>query len=138
MTPPAHSSGEVQSPAGVTFALARQGCAETVDPDQPAADLVEERLEVRISNGSPQAVTVQRDKLRLLAPDGSLLETVTWGADKPITVPSGQDRTFKVRYMAKGGIACDAEMRLDARQAVAAPDHAIRLGGISFVPRRAL
>jgi len=93
---------------------------------------------VRIDNGSPQAVTVQRDKLRLWAPDGSLLETVTWGADKPITVPSGEARAFKVRYMAKGGLACDAEMRLDAREAVAAPDHTIMLGEISFVPRRAL
>jgi hypothetical protein len=118
--------------------VARQGCSQTTEPEEPGADPVEERLEVHVRNGASDPVAVQRDKFRLLAPDGSALETVTWRAAEPLTVPGGQDGTFELRFMTRGGLACRSEMRLDARDALALRGNPVALGAVSFVPEHAL
>jgi hypothetical protein len=138
MRPPAKNAGEARSLDGVGLAIARQGCSQTTEPEEPGADLVEERLEVHVRNGASEPVAVQRDKFRLLAPDGSALATVTWRAAEPLTVPGGQDGTFELRFMTRGGLACRSEMRLDARDALVLRGHPIALGAVSFVPEHAL
>ena len=138
MTPPAQNSGAVQSHDGVALAITRQGCSQTTETEEPSWDLVEERLAVEVQNRSPEPITVHRDEFRLLLPDGSALKTVTWGAAEPISVASGQNHGFVLRFMVHSDFTCQSAMQLDVRGGVVLSQHAVALGAISFVPDRSL
>ncbi len=138
MKPPARNSGQVQSRDGVSLAIQRQGCSQTIEPELPGADLVEERIELRVHNGSSEPVTVHRDAFRLVTPDGSTLQTLTWLAAEPLTVAEGEERTFELRFMARGGLACAEEMRLVAGASLEISARPLALQAIAFVPERRL
>jgi len=129
MTSPAQDVRQVRSHDGVALAITRQGCSQSTDAEEPSWDLVEERLAVEVRNGSPEPVTVQREKFRLLLPDGSALKSKTWGAADPVTVASGQRHVFKLLFIAHSD--CQSAMKLDVGEGIALPEHAVALGVIS-------
>jgi hypothetical protein len=138
LRPPVQSGGAATSREGVQVAVARQGCTETVEPEQPGNDLVEEILEVQVRNPSPAPLTVHRDAFRLVTPEGYALETMTFRAAEPLTVAGGETRTFELRFMTRGSLQCAREMRLEAGQAVVRLDRPVQVGAVRFTPSRAL
>jgi hypothetical protein len=138
LRPPVQNSGPAVSREGVQVAVTRQGCSETVEPDQPGNDLVEAILEVRVRSAAAAPVTVRRDGFRLLTPDGHALETVTFHAADPLVVEGGADRTFELRFMTHGSLACAREMTREARACLTVGDRPVDIGGVRIVPRQAL
>ena len=140
LTPPAQSSGQVESHDGVALTIVGQACSQTTDPSEEQASwyLVEQRLAVEVQNGSPDPVTIHRDRFRLALQDGSDLHTVTWGAADPVTVEGGGKHVFKLRFMANSEVTCESAMRLDAGGVITQRQHEVALTSISFVPRRPL
>jgi hypothetical protein len=134
MGPPALVRGDSRPVEGVSLAIQREGCSITVEPDLQNDYLVEERIALHVHNGAAEPVTVRRDNLRLLTPDGSALKTATWDAHEPITVAGGQDDEFIVRFIARGGVVCDHEVSLDPAGSVALGNRSVPLQPISFVP----
>ncbi len=138
MTPAAQNSGPVSSKNGIQVAVVRQSCSQTPEPDEDGWDLVEANLEVQVRNGAPAAATVRRDKFRLLAPDGSALRTMTWGAADPLTVAGGASQTFDLRFMTHGGLECAKEMRLDLDSGIKLGESPVAFQPVAFTPERAL
>lgn len=138
MTPPAENAGPALSAKGIEVAVVRQSCSETPEPDEDDWDLVEANIEVQVRNGSPAPATVHRDQFRLLAPDGAALKTLTWGAAEPLTIAGGASRTFDLRFMTHGGLACAKEMRLDLDSGIKLDGSAVAFQPVSFTPERAL
>lgn len=138
MRPPARTSGQAESRDGVSLAVLRQSCSQTTEPEQPGFDLVEERIELRVHNGSPEPATLHRGAFRLVTPDGSALKTMTWRAIEPMTIAGGTDSTFELRFMARGGLACTREMRLAVNDALELRARPVNLQAIAFVPERPL
>jgi hypothetical protein len=138
LRPPARNGGAAVSREGVEVAVARQGCSQTVEPEQPGNDLVEEIVEIEVKNPNPAPLTVHRDAFRLVTPDGYALETMTFRAADPLTVAGGETRRFELRFMTRGSLQCAREMRLDAGQAVVLADHPVHVDAVRFTPTRAL
>jgi len=139
LRPPVQNSGPSVSHDGVQVAVTRQGCTETVEPDQPGNDLVEAILEVRVRNAAAAPpLTVRRDGFRLLTPDGHALETVTFHAADPLVVEGGADRTFELRFMTRGSLACARAMTLEARSCLTVGDRPVAIGGVRIVPWQSL
>jgi hypothetical protein len=138
MRPPARASGQAESRDGVSLAVLRQSCSQTTEPEQPGFDLVEERIELRVHNASPELATLDRGAFRLLTLDGSALKTVTWLAAQRLTIAGGTDSTFELRFMARGGLACTQEMRLAVNDALELRARPVALHAIAFVPERPL
>jgi hypothetical protein len=138
MRPPARDSGQAASRDGVSLAILRQSCWRTSEPDWEGADLVEERIELRVHDGSPEPLTLHRDAFRLLSPDGAALKTMTWFAVEPLTIAGGSDGTFELRFMARGTLACTQEMRLAVNDALELRARPVALQAIAFVPERPL
>lgn len=138
MRPPALNSGQVVSRDGVSLAVLRQSCSQTTEPEQPDFDLVEERIELHLHNGSPEPATLHRSAFRLVTPDGSALKTMTWLAAEPLTIAGGADGTFELRFMARGVLACAQEMRLAVNDALELRARPVALQAIAFVPDRPL
>ncbi len=136
--PPAQNGGQVASREGVSLAISRQRCTATSDPDQQGTDLVEERIELRVHNRSSEPLTVHRDAFRLVTPDGDALKTVSWFVAQPVTVASGGESTFELRFMARAAIECQREMRLAADDALEVGARPVALQAIAFVPERHL
>jgi hypothetical protein len=136
MRPPVQSSGPAISRDGVQLAVTSQQCTQTVEPDNQGSDLVEEIVEVQVRNASASPLTVRRDAFHLVAPDGTALTTQTWRAFDPLTVEGGQTRTFELRFMTRGSLACAREMTLDADTAVRLRERVLDVGGVRFVPSR--
>jgi hypothetical protein len=138
LRPPVRTSGQAESRDGVSLAVVRQSCFQTTEPEQHGFDLVEERIELRVHNGSPDLATLDRGAFRLLTPDGSALKTVTWFAARPLAIAGGTDSTFELRFMARGVLACTQEMRLASNDALELRARPVALQAIAFVPERAL
>jgi hypothetical protein len=138
LAPPARNGGAAVSREGVQVAVARQGCSQTVEPEQPGNDLVEEIVEVEVKNPNAAPLTVHRDAFRLMTPDGSALETMTLRAADPLTVAAGETRRFELRFMTRGSLQCAREMSLDADHAVVLADRPVHVDPVSFTPSRAL
>ncbi len=138
MTPPAQNAGPALSDNGIQVAVVRQSCSQTPEPDDDGWDLVEANIEVQVRNGAPGAATVQRDRFRLLAPDGSALKTMTWGAADPLTVAGGASQTFDLRFMTHGGLECAKEMRLDLDSGIKLGESPVAFQPVAFTPERAL
>lgn len=138
MQPPVKNGGPALSQTGLQLSVARQGCSQSSEPDFPGADLVEERVEVTVRNGSSAPAEVHRDRFRLVAPDGQALPPVTWNAADPLMVPGGNNETFELRFMTRGGLECSKEMRLDPDGALMVQARPVAFQPVSFVPTRAL
>jgi hypothetical protein len=138
LRPPVQNSGPAVSREGVAVAVTRQGCTQTVEPDEPGNDLVEAVLEVQVRNATSAPLTVHRDAFRLVTPDGYALETATFGAVDPLVLASGENRTFELRYMTRGSLQCSREMTLVAASGITLRDRAVEIGAVRIVPRRAL
>jgi len=136
--PPLQNSGPAVSREGVQVAVTRQGCSETVEPEQPGNDLTEEIVEVQVRNDTPAPLTVHREAFRLITPEGYSLETLTFGANQPLTVAAGETRAFELRYMTRGSLECAREMRLEAGRGITSGSNPVDVGGVRFVPSRAI
>jgi hypothetical protein len=138
MKPPLQNAGPAISRTGVALAVVRQSCAQAKEPDFEDWDLVEERVELALENRSSEAVTIHRDRFRLIGPDGTALRPLTWLAGEPITVARGSTGLVQLRFMARGGPECTKEMRIDADGGVTQGERVVSFAPVSFVPARAL
>ena len=134
MTPPARNDGPTRSSEGVELAVARKSCDQIQKPDWHGNDLAELTLEVQVRNPTPAPVTIKRVDLRLLAPDGTALRTVTWRAADPLPVGRRETKSFEIRFMSRGSLQCAAELQLDTRGAVTTDDRVLQTGRITFTP----
>ncbi|HEY8925028.1 MAG TPA: hypothetical protein VIU64_11660 [Polyangia bacterium] len=135
---PAENAGTARSREGVELGVTRQACSQNVDPDFPNADLVEERVELQVRNATSAPITIQRDGFQLIAPDGTALRPLTWRAGDPMNVKGGESRTFELRYMTRGSLACDGEMKLEPDGSIRLAHRAVTVGAIRFRPRAAM
>lgn len=136
MGPPVKNGGPALSEKGLQLAVLRQDCSQTREPNEYGWDLVDATIEVQVRNLSPEPAVVQRDRFRLLTPDGYALRTITWRSAEPLTIAGGASETFPLRFMTRGGLACSKEMRLDPDGGIALREHPVALQPISFVPYR--
>jgi hypothetical protein len=132
--PPVQNSGPVIARSGVELSVKRQSCTQSKEPEWPDADLVEEIVEVEIHSPVETSLAIQRDAFRLVAPDGAALRTVTWGAHEPISIGSGETRSFELRFMTRGSLDCAAPMTLESADAVRGAGMIRSLGAITFTP----
>jgi len=135
---PYKGGGPVASPEGVDLAVERQSCTQNVDPDFYGEDLVEEVVEVRVRNATPQPVVVQRDAFRLMSHDGSGVKPITWRAVDPLSLNGGETRTFELRFMTRGALECAGEMKLDPDAGLVMNGRPLVMSAITFQPSRAL
>ncbi len=135
LAPPVRSSGALAK-RGVRVAVVGQRCAETVEPEWPEASLVEERVAVEVRNDDAAPVTVRREDLRLLGPDGRQVPGGGWSAHEPVSIAPGQSETFDVVFMTRGGLSCTQPMRLDADSGVTLGSAPIPVGVVTFTPSR--
>ena len=135
---PYKGGGPVASREGVELAVDRQSCTQNVDPDFYGEDLVEEVVEVRVRNATPNQVVVHRDAFRLASRDGHGLKSMTWRAVDPFALNGGETKTFELRFMTRGALECGGEMKLDPDAGLVMNGRPIELGAVSFQPSRAL
>jgi hypothetical protein len=136
LKPPVRSSGPAVSHDGIALAVVQQRCEQTKEPDWQD-DLVEVLVRVQLHNPTSEAATVQRTDFRLIGDERFALRTLTWGAAEPVSVPPGSDRTFELRFMARGAVECRREMRLDAGGGVVTRNGPVRLPAVTFLAERA-
>ena len=70
MKPPAVNSGPVPSKDGVQITVLRQACSQTEPVDEVPTGSVDETVEIRVRNGSPEPLLVHPDRF-LWSGDGS-------------------------------------------------------------------
>ena len=135
MGPPAQAAAPAASPEGVTVALLGQSCVQSFEPEWKGAQLVEVHVAVGVSNASAAPLLIRRDQFRLVAPDGTAVKTITYGAAEPVSVPPGQEPSFELRFMARGGLRCTTPMQLETRDGVLAGDRPVTLASLRFLPQ---
>jgi hypothetical protein len=134
--PPARTSGPATAAAGaVELAVVGQDCTESPEHDDSDETLNEAIVQFRVRNGTSEDVTVRGDRFRLVTADGFALQTLTWGAAEPLRVSPGEASTLALRFMARGSLECDAELKLEARDGVLRGDAPVYMGAVVFVPR---
>ncbi len=138
LTPPILNGGAAVTMDGISVAVLRQSCSETVQPKQPGNDLVEAIVEVQVTNPTATPLAIRRDGFRLGAADGSAIRTSTWFASDPLTVGAGQSQTFALRFMSRGGLSCWKEMELRAAPAITRGTASLKIGSVRFTPSHAL
>jgi hypothetical protein len=134
--PPARTSGPSVSPDGIRLEVAAQSCTQSSDTELPEQDLGEAVLEVHVSNGTAAPLTVRRDDVRLVTPDGYALRSSSWGAAKPLVVVGGETRSFELRFQARGSLTCGNELRLDARAGLEVGSRTAAIDPVRFVPSK--
>jgi hypothetical protein len=135
LQPPGRTSGGAQSREGVAIAVARQHCSQTFEPSWTGRDLTEEILEIEIRNAAREPLMVRGDAFRLVTPGGAALRSLTWRAADPLPVAAGDTQILRLRFMGRGGLACEREMRLDPDGGLRPAGRAISIGPVAFVPR---
>jgi hypothetical protein len=136
LAPPVQTSGTLAK-SGVQVSVVGQRCTETVEPEWQGANLVEATVQVEVRNGAPAPLTVDRDQFHLRGADGRKVPTKGWSAREPLSVESGQTKTFKLDFLTRGGLSCTKQMQLDAESAVELGTAPLQLGSVTFVPSRA-
>jgi hypothetical protein len=134
MGPPAQPAAPAVSPDGVKVTLLGQSCTKSAEPDWKGAQLVEVDVSVGVTNSTPAPLVIHRDQFRLVAPDGTAVKTISYGASDPVTVAPGQQPSFALRFMTRGGLRCTTPMQLETRDGVVAGDHPVTLAGLRFQP----
>ncbi len=71
----------------------------------------------------------------MVAPDGTAVKTISLGAADPVSVAPGQQPSFELRFMTRGGLRCTTPMELETRGGVLAGDHAVSLAALHFLPQ---
>ena len=135
MGPPVQAATPAVSSQGIKVALLGQSCDQSVEPDWKGAQLVEVNVNVGISNPTSAPLVIHRDQFRLVAPDGTAVKTISLGAADPLSVAPGQEPSFELRFMARGGLRCTTPMQLETRGGVLAGDQPVTLAGLHFQPR---
>ena len=135
MGPPAQAAAPAVSPEGVKVALLGQTCTQSTEPDWKGANLVEVHVAVGIANPTGAPLVVHRDQFRLVGPDGTAVKTISVGAADPVSVAPGQEPSFELRFMTRGGVRCTTPMELETRGGVLAGDHPVTLASLRFLPR---
>jgi hypothetical protein len=133
LAPPARIAGVAPSPEGVQLAVTGLACDQVQEPEFYGDDLAELTLAVSVRNGTTAAVDVRAGDLRLVVPDGSRLETVSWGAARPLAVERGETKAFEVRFMNRGALACGEEVELDTKGSVTASGRTLDTGPVRFI-----
>jgi hypothetical protein len=132
---PAQPAAPAVSPDGVKVALLGQTCSQSSEPDWKGANLVEVHVSVGVTNPTAASLVIHRDQFRLVAPDGTAVKTISVGAADPLSVEPGQQPSFELRFMTRGGLRCTTPMELETRGGVLAGDHPVTLASLRFVPR---
>lgn len=135
MGPPAQAAAPAVSPDGVKVALLGQSCVQSVESDWKGAQLVEVHVSVGVSNASAAPLVIHRDQFRLVAPDGTAVKTITYGAADPVSVAPGQEPSFELRFMTRGSLRCTTPMQLETRGGVLAGDRPVTLASLRFQPQ---
>ncbi|MES1209017.1 MAG: hypothetical protein ABUS79_24020 [Pseudomonadota bacterium] len=135
LKPPVANSGALAKD-GVQVSVVGQRCRETVEPEWPGANLVETVVELQVENSGPGPLTVRRDQLKLRGLDGRKVPSGGWCAADPISVESGQTKTFKVQFMTRGGMSCTKPMQLDADAGITMGAEPVQVGAVTFVPSK--
>lgn len=121
---------------GIRVSVAGEKCAVLTDPDFVDNDLVEVSLSLAITNASPQQVSLHRDRLRLIAPDGVAPYPSTWGASTPIAISPGETTRVRVGFVNRGSLRCDAPLDLNLQDAVTSGDTTVTSGRIRLLAQR--
>jgi hypothetical protein len=135
--PPVENSGAATTDTGVAVAVVAQRCTETVETELPGVPLVETKLQVEVRNAAPPPLVVHRAAFHLRGADGRAVPTDTWQADEPLSIESGQARTFELRFMSRGGLSCTKPMQLEATSGITKGDATVKIGAVTFIPSRA-
>ena len=118
---------------GAAWPAERHG--QSTEPDWKGANLVEVHVAVGIANPTGAPLVVHRDQFRLVGPDGTAVKTISVGAADPVSVAPGQEPSFELRFMTRGGVRCTTPMELETRGGVLAGDHPVTLASLRFLPR---
>jgi hypothetical protein len=121
---------------GIRLSVADEKCAVLTDPDFVDNDLVEVSLSVDVANSSPRPVSLHRDSLRLIAPDGVALRPSTWGAATPIVVAPGKATRVQVSFVNRGSLRCDAPLDLNLKDALTSGDASLDPGTIRLLAQQ--
>jgi hypothetical protein len=136
LAPPFKNAGPSKSHEGVEVAVTRQRCDLSTEPGQYGWDLLETTLEVQVTNATAAPLTVHRDAIRLLTPNGAALKTQTWGSSEPLTIAGGATGTFELRFMNRGRMQCKSDMALDLDGGFTLPAGPVRVSALKFTPSR--
>ena len=135
MPPPARSGGPFASPYGLQVAVVGQLCTQSNDfEDDLDSDHADVQVKVEVRNASVDAVTVDRDNFRLIAPDNPALEPLTLGRETRLTVKGGETRSFEPRFQPYGWNQSQSELHLEATFGVTVRDKIVQIGAFHFVP----
>jgi len=134
MRAPAQGGAPAVSPEGVKVALVGETCTQSREPDWKGANLIEVQLALAVTNPTSAPLMVHRDQFRLVAPDGTAVQTITYGAADPLSVAPGE-QSFELRFMTRGGLRCNTPMDLETRGGVLAGDHPVTLASVRFIPQ---
>lgn len=131
---PVISTTPTRSVEGVELAVAGDSCDEEQEPDWYGSNLTELLVEVRVNNPTAHPIVVRRSEMGLQTSDGTRLETVSWGAASPLTIPNGQTTSFRLRFMNRGSLHCGSKVALDTRGSVHAEEgRSMNTDGIVFI-----
>jgi hypothetical protein len=80
---------------------------------------------------------VNRDQLTLRGQDGRKVPSHGLDTHAPLTVGSGERKTFQLEFMTRGGMSCTKPMQLDADSGVFMGPAPVKIGAVTFVPAHA-
>ena|SRR5689334_5472055 len=129
-TAPARSSGPSEWD-GVQMAIVGQYCEEEQDPDWIDNEVVQLRMKIGVTNRSTKSVDFDPDRVRVIGPDRVTPSPVA--ADSPLTVGPGETKVAAVRFMNRGSLKCQEEIKLDPSDSVRADAKPVPLRPIVFV-----
>jgi len=122
--------------SGVTVALKDQRCARR--KYDKMNDVLDLRMAVQVTNGSPTPVTVDPTEFRLLARGNEAVadSTPPTGNAPETALPPGGSAPVDVRFRRFGNARCNQDMQLSLDRAVEKGGHEVPLRPITFMPER--
>ena len=121
---------------GVSVALVDQQCARQTWAR--AMDVLVLHVGVRITNASPQPITVAPQEFRLLAAGSMPVADATPPEGRPalLTVPPGGAVPLQIHFRRYGFAKCNQTMQLSTAGAVEMAGHGLTLRPIAFLAER--
>jgi hypothetical protein len=129
---PVSGAVPTRSAEGVELAVAGDSCDEEQEPDWYGWNLTELLLQVRVSNPTGRPIAVRPSDIGLRTPDGTRLNTVSWGAASPLAVSTGETKSFDLRFMNRGSLHCGTKVELDTSGSIRTEGRSLTTDGIVF------
>jgi hypothetical protein len=130
---PMKSTGLVFSDEGVHLAVVSQTCNQSGAPHRPKQDPADTTFVIEVGNPTVYPIAVHRDRLLLIPPDGSAIQTSTPEAVESMSVDSGETTTFTLQFLVPGS-TCSQAMRLEPNSAIELRGKPINIGAVRFAP----